>query len=66
MLNKLIKEKGLTQKQFADAIGVSQQLISKWINHKCEPQIEMLYKIADYLYVDITTIIDCFRKQVAV
>ena len=41
-LNYLIKQSGLTQKQVANALSVSPSTVSKWVNGRCEPNIEKL------------------------
>lgn len=38
----------VSQRQVAEAIGVSQQAINKYENHNIEPDIETLIRIADY------------------
>ena len=45
--------KGLTQKQLADKLGVSQAAIGMWENGNRKPDIIMLKKLAHYL--DCTT-----------
>lgn len=38
----------ISQQQLADVIGVSQQSVNKYENHKVEPDIRTLSAIADY------------------
>ena len=47
-LKKLRNQKGVSQQKLADAIEVSQQSINKYENHKIEPDIQTLIKLADY------------------
>lgn len=47
-LKILRNKKGISQQKLADAIGVSQQSINKYENHKIEPDIDTLIKIADF------------------
>ena len=47
-LKKLRTEKGISQQTLADSIGISQQSINKYENHKIEPEILTLIAIADY------------------
>ena len=42
---------GLSQVDFAKAIGVSKQCVSNWENDNVLPSIEMLVKIADFFNV---------------
>lgn len=45
---KVLREAaGMSQKQLAEAIGVSQQSINKYENHNIEPDIGTLIRIAD-------------------
>ncbi len=52
-LKKLRHKKGISQQMLADAIGTSQQSINKYENHKIEPDIETLIKIADYFETSV-------------
>ncbi len=51
--NKLRKSKGLTQKELAKALDVTQTAITYWETGKREPSIEMLEKIANYFDVSL-------------
>lgn len=67
---KILREDAkVTQKQLADAVGVSQQSINKYENHNIEPDIETLIHIADYFNTSIDYLIgfsDIRRKPEAV
>jgi transcriptional regulator with XRE-family HTH domain len=52
-LRKLRKAKGISQQQLADDLEISQQSINKYENHKIEPDIFMLMKMADYFETSI-------------
>ena len=56
-LRKLREEKGVTQKQLADIISVSQQSINKYENHNIEPDIDTLIKMADYFETSVDYIV---------
>lgn len=56
-LKKLRHKKGISQQVLADAIGTSQQSINKYENHKIEPDIETLIKIADYFETSVDYLI---------
>ena len=49
----LRKQKGLTQEQVAQALGVSNQAVSKWESAQCSPDIQLLPEIAQYFNVSI-------------
>lgn len=56
-LKVLRKEKNITQKELAEAIGVSQQSINKYENHNIEPDIGTLIRIADYFETSVDYLI---------
>ena len=46
---RLLREKhGVSQQKLAEAIGLTQQSINKYENHKIEPDIATLMLIADF------------------
>lgn len=47
-LKKLRTEKGVSQRQLGEAIGVSQQSINKYENYEIEPDIRTLIMMAQY------------------
>ena len=55
---KLLRlRKGISQQKLADALGLSQQSINHYENHKIEPDIETLIKIADYFETSVDYVI---------
>lgn len=52
-LKELRLKKGISQQQLADVIGVSQQSINKYENHKIEPDINTLCLIANYFETSV-------------
>ena len=56
-LRKLREEARISQKQLAEIIGISQQSINKYENHKIEPDIETLIRIADHFCVSVDHLI---------
>ena len=56
-LQKFIKDaidtEGCTQKEFADAVGISATIINRTILYKSVPSIKTLIKLADYFQVPI-------------
>ena len=56
-LKALRNKKGISQQKLADAIGVSQQSINKYENHKIEPDISTLIKIADFFETSVDYLI---------
>ena len=62
-LKELRKEKGLTQEQFAEIIGVSNRSISRWETGSNMPDLDLLIFIADYYHVELKEILDGERKD---
>lgn len=56
-LKKLRNEAKISQKQLADAIGVSQQSINKYENHNIEPDIDTMIHIADFFGTSVDYLI---------
>ena len=61
-LKYLRKEKGITQEQFAEIIGVSGRTVSRWETGSNMPDLDILIQIADYYEVEIREILDGERK----
>lgn len=56
-LKLLREEAGISQKQLAESIGVSQQSINKYENHNIEPDIHTMIRIADYFDTSVDFLI---------
>ena len=54
---KYRKERGLTQGEFGELLGVSAQAISKWENDQSKPDTENLIRLAAILEVDVNDLI---------
>lgn len=61
-LKCLRKEKGMTQEQFAELLGVSGRTVSRWETGSNMPDLDVLIQIADYHEVEIREILDGERK----
>ncbi|MBR5976048.1 MAG: helix-turn-helix transcriptional regulator [Clostridiales bacterium] len=57
LITELRKEKGLTQKQLADALNVTDKAVSKWERGLSFPDISMLEPISELLGVSIMEIL---------
>lgn len=60
-ITELRKEKGLSQRQLAKALGTSQANLSRWEQGLNEPSIIECWKIADYFDVSIDFL--CGKKE---
>ena len=56
-LKHLRKEKGLTQEQLAEKIGVSRQTVSKWEGGQSTPDVERLVVLADCFGITVDALI---------
>ena len=56
-LKALRESAAISQRQLAEAIGVSQQSINKYENHNIEPDIGTLIRIADYFNTSVDYLI---------
>lgn len=48
-----LAEKGVTNKELAEALGIAPQTVSRWCTNDMQPSIEKLFSIAKYLKIDI-------------
>ena len=51
IIMKLRKEKGISQEQLAEKIGVSRQAVSKWESDVCLPEIDKVILLSDFFGV---------------
>ena len=62
-LRELREQKGVTQKEVADAIGCTATVYSRYERGEREPDISMLCSLADYFEVSTDTLIGYINKQ---
>ena len=62
-LQTLRKEKGLTQEQLAEQVGVARRTISRWETGSNMPDLDILLELADFYSVDLREILDGERKS---
>jgi transcriptional regulator with XRE-family HTH domain len=63
LITELRKEKGLTQKQLAEALNVTDKAVSKWERGLSFPDISMLEPISELLGVSIMEILAGERQS---
>ena len=62
-IRTLRKERGITQEQLADAIGISFQAVSKWENGIALPDITLAPVLANYFCVSIDELFDYNMRE---
>ena len=63
-IRELRKQRGITQEQLANRIGVSFQAVSKWENNIALPDIALAPALASYFGVTMDTLFDYDLKKV--
>ena len=56
-IQEIRKEKGLTQKELAELIGVSDKTISKWENGNSSPDTSMLMSLSEALEITVNELL---------
>lgn len=52
-LSEVLHEKGMTQQDLADKLGVSQQAIQKVCSNRSQMSVQRMYTVADILGVNV-------------
>ena len=52
-LSRIRKEKGFTQNEIADKVGVTSQAVSKWENDLASPDIDILLKLSEIFDISV-------------
>ena len=62
IISALRKEKGMTQKDLADKMGVTDKAVSKWERNLSYPDISSIPKLAEILGTGVETLMDVTPK----
>ena len=62
-VSELRKEKGITQKELAEKLCISDKAISKWETGKAIPDVTLLVPLAEILGVSTTELLECRRIE---
>ena len=57
-LSRIRKEKGFTQNEIADKVGVTSQAVSKWENDLASPDIDILLKLSEIFDISIDELLE--------
>lgn len=63
LLQELRKEKGLTQEQLAERMGVARRTVSRWETGSNMPDLDILMELADLYALDLREILSGERKS---
>ncbi len=63
-IKDLRKQRGITQEQLADSIGVSFQAVSKWENNIAFPDITLAPALVSYFGVSMDVLFDFNLKEI--
>ena len=61
-LQELRKEKGLTQEQLAEKMGVARRTVSRWETGNNMPDLDLLIELSDLYDVGLRELLDEGRK----
>ncbi len=56
-LKELRSRNGISQKQLADVVSISQQSVNKYENHDVQPDLQTLMRLAEYFQVSVDYLI---------
>lgn len=56
-IKAVLAEKGITNKALAEALGVNKDTVSSWCVQRKQPSLENLFTIADFLEVDVRSLL---------
>lgn len=63
IISTLRKEKGMTQKDLADKMGVTDKAVSKWERNLSCPDVSSIPKLAEILDTTVDNLMDVTPKQ---
>lgn len=64
-ISELRKEKGITQKELASRLYISDKAVSKWETGHSVPDITLLTPLAELLGVTVTELLECHKIETA-
>lgn len=54
---------GMTQKQLAEKMGISDKAVSKWERGTGLPDVSLLLTLADILDIDLRALLMCYERS---
>ena len=62
-IQQLRKQKGISQEELADRVGVSRQAVSKWESAQSVPDLDKILLLSDYFEVTTDYLLGCSDKR---
>jgi putative transcriptional regulator len=62
-IKEVLQHKGIKQTWLSEKVGKSLNVINDYCNNKRQPSLEVLYRIADVLDVDIADLLEKSNKR---
>jgi len=62
-IKEVLQDKGIKQVWLADRIGKSINIVNAYVQNRQQPRLEVLYKIAETLDVDVKELIISSKPQ---
>ncbi|GAG91450.1 unnamed protein product [marine sediment metagenome] len=56
-IKEVLKEKGKKQTWLSEELGKSYNMVNAYVQNRRQPSLELLYKIAEILDVDVTELL---------
>lgn len=63
-IKEVLQEKGIKQTWLAENLGKSFNMVNSYVQNRKQPRLEVLYKIAELLNVDVTELLIKGNKNV--
>jgi len=63
-IKEILEEKGIKQTWLAEKLGKSYNMVNSYVKNRQQPRLEVLYKIAEILEVDVKELlVDSNKNQ---
>jgi len=62
-IKEVLEEKGIKQVWLADKLGKSYNMVNSYVQNRTQPSLEVLFKIAEILKVNVKDLIDSKGKR---
>ena len=64
-IRMLRKERGLTQEQLAEAMGITVGTVSKWETGSCVPDVSLMMELAEFFETSVDVLLGYERQSMA-